>query len=197
VLSIIGDIHGDYKWYQETVANLESSVQVGDFGFDYSSVMRESSHKILGGNHDNYDMYYACPNTLGDFGYRVIGGTEIYFVRGACSIDKNARTIGVDWWPNEELSHSLAIKAISLYMTARPSVVVSHDCPKSIKDIILQKKGREGDSFNTFTQLMLEEMLQGHVPDVWYFGHHHINETIHFNGCRFVCVGINSIVHHR
>lgn len=191
-LAIIGDIHEDYSFYHATIAKLKHSVQVGDFGFDYRTFEKVSmEHRFLGGNHDNYDSYHDCKNSLGDYGQCSIGGVQLYFVRGARSIDLNRRTIGVDWWENEELSYQQSCAALVDYKKVRPAVMVSHDCPTVVKTIMLGE-----DSVRTSTNELLQQMFDAHCPNFWYFGHHHVDKSFSVGQCMFVCVGKKSVVHH-
>ena len=195
MLNIIGDIHGDVDWYKSKVVSkqIESSVQVGDFGFDYS-VFNEigSEHVFLGGNHDNYDRYYDCPNSLGDYGVRNVCGVEFYFIRGAESVDRNSRIVGVNLWENEEMPYLTCLNAISDYRQVRPKVVISHDCPANIAWHLHESR----DCRASRTREMLQQMFNAHQPSVWYFGHHHVDKTITVGPTRFVCVGEKSIVLH-
>ena len=69
-LRIIGDVHGKYEPYHRLLRKTKFTIQVGDFGFDYSTLTTVDSkhHRILGGNHDNYDKIEKCPHYLGDYG---------------------------------------------------------------------------------------------------------------------------------
>ena len=57
----------------------------------------------MAGNHDNYDTIPNYPHYLGDCGFHTLNGTEFFYLRGAYSIDRDSRTIGVDWWAQEEI----------------------------------------------------------------------------------------------
>jgi hypothetical protein len=118
--TIIGDVHGKYDEYVELIRSLPEdaqSIQIGDFGFEYDVFEKENigfNHRFFGGNHDNYDKIRDCANAVLDFGQLGDDG-NIFFVRGAFSIDRYIRTIGVDWWPNEELSFLMAHHVFRAY----------------------------------------------------------------------------------
>ena len=61
-INIIGDVHGKVDEYKDIISNLDYSVQIGDMAFDYSDIKIDDHHKILLGNHDNYD--FLCPHEV-------------------------------------------------------------------------------------------------------------------------------------
>jgi len=63
-LMIVGDVHGHYEEYLETIHLANYSFQLGDLGFDYTPLVRSKRwhpdrHKFLPGNHDNYSIKEA------------------------------------------------------------------------------------------------------------------------------------------
>ena len=82
MLTIIGDCHGKYDKYKEIVNNTKFSIQLGDFGFNYSILdeIDPSCHKIVAGNHDNYDKMENYPHFCGDFGILELNGIEAFFI---------------------------------------------------------------------------------------------------------------------
>lgn len=134
-LMLIGDVHGKYYEYHELIKIAEQknikSIQLGDFGFEIEHIwhrnnINSTNHKILFGNHDFYP-FIDLPHSLGNFGYLEEYG--IFYIRGANSIDKYRRTIGLDWFSNEELSWEEANQCLELYEKIKPNIVISHDCP--------------------------------------------------------------------
>ena len=148
-LTFIGDVHGKYKEYLNKITEKEYSIQLGDFGFDYSCLKHvdTTKHKILLGNHDNYDN--IPKHSLGDFGVYELLGLKIFYIRGAYSIDKKYRIVGRSWWENEELNYTQCNDCIQLYKNTKPDMVISHDAPYycllngffGIEDIPKPKKG--------------------------------------------------------
>lgn len=60
-LMIVGDVHGHYVEYLETIEMAHYSLQLGDLGFNYMPLIRSDKwpsdrHKFLPGNHDNYSI---------------------------------------------------------------------------------------------------------------------------------------------
>lgn len=199
MLRLIGDIHGKRDEYLSLVQGADCSLQVGDLdlaGYDWLSVLDADKHKFIGGNHDNYNLIDSSPHCLGDFGiWSVPNFGEIFFVRGAWSIDQKRRTIGKDWWPDEELSYNRCLEAIDLYNQLKPKILVSHTCSAKIAKLITDPQravnwGFYQATIQTRTEHMLDMMLEQHAPELHVFGHHHkhFDETI--DGTRHVCLPI-------
>lgn len=183
-IRIIGDIHGDIDCYNHTISKCDYSVQLGDLGFDYSKIKENPHHKILKGNHDNYDM--ECPNDLGDFGVCNLNNIKFFFLRGAFSIDYKAR---IDyeahykkkvWWSQEELTQKQLYDAYDLYEKVMPDIVITHEAPDFVVKNLTNPETLEAfnfdpKTFNTNTQLALESMWELHQPLLWFFGHYHTN----------------------
>lgn len=183
MLRLIGDIHTNRKKYLSLIEGAEYSLQVGDLdilGFDWliKEGVDSEHHKFIGGNHDNYDRINEVPHNLGDFGVWSVCGLNIFFVRGAWSIDLNYRTAGVDWWPEEELAYDKCKEAIELYDKMRPDIVVSHAAPTNVIQYITNPEFARNFGFDpgvlkTRTDEMLHQMVEIHAPKVHIFGHYH------------------------
>lgn len=199
IVRIIGDVHGKLGGYFDILDDLQSSVnrirsvQIGDMGFGEQYKQRSrrmnrgnkfdgSHHLFFGGNHDDYDAYDQAEGSLGDFG-EIPFIPDSFFVRGAKSIDKDQRTVGHDWWREEELDWKRSNEAIERYLKMKPELMFSHDAP----DSVAEKMFRE-DNISSHTSKMLEEMFNGHQPDKWFFGHWHRDESLHIKGTQFLCL---------
>lgn len=147
MLRIIGDVHNFHEEYCTIAQEAEYSICVGDVGFDYTYITNNldpEKHKIIGGNHDNYEFddtktnyhekyFKQSRHFLGDFGtYNVPNFCDIFYVRGAWSIDQKNRTIGIDWFPCEELTRAECDDALELYQTVKPEFVITHEAPFSL-----------------------------------------------------------------
>lgn len=199
---VIGDVHGKHSQYVGLANRAEYSICVGDVGFDYSYLTKNldaDKHKIIGGNHDNYEnqdgkFIKQTPHFLGDFGYHALPGAEPFFyVRGAWSIDQKYRKEGRDWWPEEELTYLQGLQAIETYAAMMPKVVISHCCPASIIPKVPFERLFGNEIFKTRTDTILELMYEFHQPDLWIFGHYHIDwdhVCRHKSGkkTRFICL---------
>lgn len=185
-LTIIGDVHGKVDKYKQIVDQCDWSICVGDFGFEtewnwHVDTFPKCNHYIVGGNHD-YGPYLPikkrpCPS-LGNFH----ADAYLFTVRGAKSIDRIHRTEGVDWFENEELTYTEGLLAYDAYVDCRPNIVVSHECPQSVKWHIF------GYPDKTDTNQLLQAMFEAHQPKLWVFGHYHHSVDVTINGTRFVCL---------
>jgi predicted phosphodiesterase len=189
-ISLIGDIHGDYEYYDKVASRLEATIQLGDFGFEFDVLKNHDPkhHMVLGGNHDNYANIVHYPNYLGDFGTIKWKNYNMFFVRGAFSIDVPHRTMGVDWWPEEELSYLRMNECMECYREQKPDILITHCPPKFavewfVKPIMFSK-----------TERFFDELYLIHKPKMHIFGHMHHPAIIDYNGTKFVSVGINQIL---
>lgn len=191
-MRIIGDVHGKVDRYQSIIADCETSICVGDFGFKaewdwyYKNIApigfdKPYRHLINMGNHD-YLPYVGQYPSLGHYAELTIENKRIFTVRGADSIDKHLRLEGVDWFPDEELSYSLAEDALESYIEFAPEIVISHDCPQHVMEMLF------GHTDKSLTRNLLQAMYDEWAPDLWIFGHHHKSIDVEFDGCRFICL---------
>jgi predicted phosphodiesterase len=209
-LRIIGDVHGKFQEYIALTKECDYSIQVGDMGFDYNElkIVDSNKHKVIGGNHCNYDQYYSSPHVIEstgttgkskDFGTATHGGLNFFFVRGGFSIDwkQRQRTFlmggAKTYWDNEELSIEEMEMALWQYQKMKPDVMITHECPRSISkhvgdNKILEMFGYNPDRFTTKTSELLEMMFQSHQPKVHFFGHYHNNWGAEINGTQFRCL---------
>jgi len=189
-ISIIGDCHGKYDSYYKIVRQTERhpyTVQVGDFGFRYDTVrnLDHNYHKILGGNHDNYQKIIDIPHYLGDYGYTTLNGVSFFFYRGAYSIDRQYRTVGIDWWSEEQVSMDQFMKARYLYREIKPDIVLTHDCPEIVVPYLLEKNSR---IYQNITSWALQELFNIHQPKIWRFGHYHTTWSMNIGNTNFRCL---------
>jgi predicted phosphodiesterase len=195
MITVIGDVHGKYKRYHEIIRETERhpyTVQLGDFGFDYGTVFNvdDEKHKIIGGNHDHYGRIIHIPHYLGDFGYSCLNGVSFFYYRGAYSIDQKYRTVGIDWWPEEQVNVEGFMKARELYRATKPDIVITHDCPESISPYLLNPGAQ---IFQNQTGYFLQEFFNIHQPKMWLFGHYHRSWKMNINGTDFQC--LNELEH--
>ena len=152
-------------------------------------------HKILAGNHDNYEekdgkFILQTPHFLGDFGvYTVPNYGDFFFVRGGYSIDWKYRKEGRDWWAKEQLSYSQGLEALKLYEAIKPNFVISHECPTSVIDLVAIGKTWNGEVIRpSSTAELLDQMWEIHKPKMWIFGHFHRDWTDLIEGTTFCCL---------
>lgn len=189
-ITIIGDVHGKYDRYHKLIRQTDYypyTVQLGDFGFKYETLNNVDStkHLIIPGNHDNYNMCYRYPHFLGDYGYTKLNGVEFFYYRGAYSVDRQYRTVGIDWWENEQVSIDQFMKAREFYREIKPRLVITHDCPQNIASQMLNS----GDIvYENMTGWALQELLNIHEPEYWFFGHWHHSRNIKYGNTNFMCL---------
>ena len=81
---------------------------------------------------------------------------------------------------------------MKLYEQLKPDVVMSHDCPYSVSNMvgnpdILQAFGYSR-YMKTSTQELLQQMFELHQPKIWLAGHYHINESFIYKGTNFTFI---------
>ena len=210
-LSVIGDCHSERNAYLHMIRECEYSIQIGDLDFDYDWLVSKgvdvSRHRWLPGNHDNYDLAFASPHCLGDFGtHSVPEFGDVFYVRGAWSIDHMARSavprkIGKvlypkNYWPDlEELSTEQGQAALALYEQVKPEFMITHECPLSIVSCVTNPRvaaqfGYYQSVIATRTNQLLEAMLDKHKPKVWIFGHYHRQWDQKIDQTVFMCIDI-------
>jgi len=68
-------------------------------------------------------------------------------------------------------------------------LMLSHECPTSIIDMIAGFKTWDGEPIRpSMTANVLEQMFEEHKPLLWVFGHHHKVFDMVVEGTRFVCL---------
>jgi predicted phosphodiesterase len=166
-----------------------------DLNEDDPEVNDSSNHYIV--KDRVYKMNNFPPHSLGQWGkWRIpevnpsnelgLSG-DIFFVRGAWSIDQKYRTEGVDWFREEELNYFQSQKALDDYAKEKPDFVVTHCVPYEILSL-LKLDYSDGKPISTSTGSLLQDMLNIHRPKIWVFGHYHQNFVKEVHGTLFVCL---------
>ena len=184
----IGDIHGRFSDYFKLIKKLDMdcSLQLGDFG--NGSILKEypppwnDQHKFLRGNHDVPKVCREHPNYLGDYGYLEV--QDMYYISGAWSIDHKQRIMGLSVWEDEELTYVELQKVIQEVQETKPRIIVSHDCPSSIRGELFGF-----DRFyDTKTGAAFSSIFEAYQPTWWLFGHYHRGKQAKIKGTHFVCL---------
>lgn len=202
----IGDVHGKFTQYKKLLKQSRDSIQVGDMGVGFIKKwedlgdgsgrlkltsppfnhMRDSGATFIRGNHDNpwackKHPLYVPDGTVKD---------NMMFVGGALSIDKDQRTLDMDYWDDEELSIPELHRMMDVYAVAKPDVMVSHDCPEQIVPTVAILCNYETKKqFASRTRQAFDAFLDIHIPKIWVFGHWHQPTDIQYKGCRFIGLG--------
>ena len=189
-ITVLADVHGKYKRMHEIIREKdrhEHIVQIGDLGFDFSTLdnVDPDKFKIVSGNHDNMDKIINIPHYLGDYGYTTLNGISFYFYRGAYSIDRQYRTIGIDWWEEEQNNIETFMKARELYREIKPDIFLAHDCPDFM---VPQYIGPYAKRYENITGWALGELYKIHQPKLFIHGHYHVSKTTQYGDTKFVCL---------
>lgn len=198
-LRLIGDIHGQADHHLTLAGEADYSIQIGDYGFRYNWLYKLdlARHRFFGGNHDNYDEINQSPYCLGDFGpitHIPELKEKMFFVRGAWSIDHMYRSVGVDWWEEEELSMERCNEAVAAYAEYKPDILLSHEGPLHILQALglnpafAKSMGYSESLIKTRTNQMLDAMFCHHRPKLYVFGHYHKDFDFTLDGTRYVCI---------
>ena len=196
----IGDVHGKYAQYKKIIKGAARSIQVGDMGIGFKQFnhdgdlvwstnpphadMVKHNARMLRGNHDNPDVCKRNSQWIKD-------GTvenDVMYIGGATSIDKHHRIEGQSWWANEECSYNDLQVMIDTYMIVKPRVMITHEAPESIADAILSSLNRTKFDDPSRTRQAFQVMLEAHRPEIWIFGHWHVDIDQVLNGTRFICL---------
>jgi len=189
---IIGDVHGKFHAYKERIQNIDSSIQLGDFGFNDTwkklsqHKINHQRHKIIPGNHDDYNNINDLYTFGKDYGNVSFNDFNFFFLRGAWSIDQRHRTIGISWWSQEELEYKSLQMAIEEYCDTKPEIVITHECPGDYTGISVMMFKKSW--INNRTGLALQNMWNYHKPKLWIFGHWHRNIVMDIKETTFICL---------
>jgi predicted phosphodiesterase len=197
---LIGDVHGKYDRYKKIIADVADSIQVGDMGVGFRRragyragdfhanpahyAMARANHRFIRGNHDNPYVCRMHSQCIADG----IIESDVMFIGGALSVDREWRTEGYDWWVDEELSIGKLNTLVDVYAVMRPRVMITHDCPETTASSMCRLSGRNKMDFPSRTRQALQSMLEMHQPDLWVFGHWHFSFDQILDGTRFICL---------
>ena len=109
-------------------------------------------------------------------------GRRVMFFGGALSIDRNNRTLGVDWF-QEEIIKDSDIRFLDY--EGHVDIVISHTCPREF-DVGVGAK--EEEYYRDCSRMGLSYVLHHYQPALWYFGHWHHYTTGYNNGCRWTAL---------
>lgn len=109
-------------------------------------------------------------------------GRRVLFIGGAKSIDKNMRTPGVDWFPEETISNK-DFERCMIY--DKIDIVVSHTCPEYFApDLMTGNMEKIYDP----SCMALNGIFNKYKPELWYFGHWHLYKEDYLDGCYWTCL---------
>ena len=188
---------------------VRTAIHVGDFGFDWPGAKRgryeAKLNKYLidlritlvvsGGNHDNWDTLEKLLveddglakirsniRILPRGGRAMIEGLAVGGLGGAFSVDYEHRTVGKDWWPNEEPTRE---EADALIAGGPLDILISHDAPASVPLTGEFQLGPELIEKADKARALLREVVDSLTVPHLFCGHWHqrrIHELEHSNG---------------
>lgn len=177
----------------------------GDFGFLWDGGkndeywldwLSKKNFTILwiDGNHENFDLLYSYPVEKWKGGKaRVIreniihlergqifniNGLKFFTFGGAYSIDKNIRTEGKSWWPQEVPTKEEMVEGLEKLKKVNYEVdyVITHAAPLKFVSELIQ--GRlENEEEMIFCEY-LDKIYEKLIFKKWFFGHYHRDRNI-------------------
>jgi len=191
-ISFIGDIHGDtLRYFNITKDREHPTIQVGDFGFKkehdwHERVIDPTMHKIVFGNHD-YFPSITKPYSFGYYNEFVWQGIKIATVAGAFSIDRQYRTLGRDWFEQEEIAYQAWNIIFDKYELFKPDLIVAHTTPTIATQQIFH--------FNDITRTGegLQTCLDIHRPSVFIHGHMHKSKRSVVKNTKYVSLAAQEV----
>lgn len=210
---LLGDTHGSVDHIRFAVKkaiaqDCEQIIQLGDFGYfpgtpETDKFLEEiSSPKIpiyfIDGNHDNHWMLnHKAENPVeicsGVFylprGYRWnIGIWTLAALGGAYSIDRQRRTLGIDFWEEEVISYSDVARTLR---GGDIDILLCHDHPAKVPLTTIKGNGirinREAMRNSETLQAVVEAC---NVRSVFHGHHHKFYETT-IDGVRYCGLDCN------
>lgn len=200
-IRFIGDVHRKWTRFKNIIKDCDRSLQVGDFGVGFINpvtdkpysgppydCMTRGEHFFIRGNHDNPAACKRHKLWIPDGGI-AFGDDRFFCLGGSLSIDKDRRTQGYDWWPDEELQYGQLVEMIDLYEERKPRFVVTHDCPTNVIALVMNIYDD-----GCRTRKALQNMFEIHKPDLWVHGHFHHDYHMVYKGTEFLGLGELSAV---
>jgi len=187
---ITGDIHGQFSYLNRLINRhkdwLDLVICCGDFGYWPNFT---DNHKLIkthvpvlwcDGNHDNHwalkdliksgdleitkNVFYMPRGSV----YTLDDGRTILFMGGADSIDKDSRTIGHDWFPEEIITQN----DITDLPDVKIDIFITHTCPVELYSTLVNYYDPNDDNPEP-SNYALSTLWDIYKPSFWFFGHWH------------------------
>ena len=213
---IIGDLHGNFENLEAIVKYNEDVgliLQVGDFGcWKHLSNQILNLNKVLAdndvmlhwcdGNHEEFPFLHKNKLVTSNIVYQPRGttmtlqdGRVVLFMGGADSIDKYSRTIGYDWFPDDE---HITVRDLDKLPDVDVDIVISHTAPDYFDthlDTTLHFKGIDLTTYSDPSCIALDTVYDRYKPKKWYFGHFHKFEKGKHDDCEWTMLSHSKAYH--
>ena len=191
---ITGDVHARWEGLNTLIETKTPDIVLccGDFGYwpgieGYELSIQNNGVKVhwCDGNHENHHTLAKLHTPMlrqvaSNVFYQQRGSTvtlpdpderKVLFMGGADSIDKDYRTPGYDWFPEEVIT----MEDFDRCPDTKVDIVISHTCPKAFLPGIKLPLGYYGiDKDKNPSMTILDMVLEKYQPSLWYFGHWHM-----------------------
>lgn len=221
-LIVCGDIHGKFREFGYRIKNwIDDGIVIvaGDIGmgFHKPNYYRNEFAKLnkilqtknvyvffIRGNHDDPEYFkndtpinneFSNIKLVPDYYTLKTGAGNVLCVGGAISIDRSQRTIGINYWPNENCTYEE--KTIN-ELKEKIDIVVTHSAPSHVKPFhkgainswtIFDKTLISDCSMERYFMNNIYEQLKetGHNIKYWVYGHFHMSNQMDYEKTRFIC----------
>ena len=209
-LIFVGDIHGEFGEVLKNINMIPDSIQVycGDIGMgfyksgyystEFNKIQKRAEKKnctiiFIRGNHDDPRYFRGQVDLFNPDEYsRIWMANEwqlfqtiwgnILCQGGAVSVDKYARTPGLTWWKDEEITY-IDVEELGTRFGDEPiDIVATHSAPRSFSplgnkalsmnwwyDDIIDACDKERE----YLQKVLVYLKASKHPKYWFYGHYH------------------------
>lgn len=101
-----------------------------------------------------------------------VEGVRVGFFGGAESVDREHRTPGFDWWPQERVTYGQYLRAAQM---GPVDVLITHDTSLEVYAALAQRSGHAAGKveFGRSEREMISDLLSDLGPDWHVHGHHH------------------------
>ena len=197
---VVGDVHNDFGKLNAliNVKRPELIICCGEFGYWPRHPKADQIEKIkthgarllwIDGNHEDFwalkanepkhhftnAQYMPRGST-----YTLPDGRNILFMGGARSTDKEFRTIGVDWFPEEEISQADLMHLPDMKI----DIFITHTCPEELFSELVQHDLHEKDP----SRVALSWLKDQYKPSLWIFAHWHMYKEGWLGGINWYCL---------
>jgi predicted phosphodiesterase len=160
---------------------------------------------FVDGNHENFDLLegYELEVWNGGYVHRIseniihlirgqvfnIQGLTFFTFGGGLSYDKDQRTEGLNWWPQEipdDLEFAEGKRNLKGY-DWNVDYVITHDCPLKMLEKVkgVSRKTMSYGVKKSELNTMLQFFADNAVFKRWFFGHYHVDWTFDKYTCVF------------